>query len=114
MKAVTHAIHMRPVFVAMAVGCFFPFLGRPLAAAFLVIVCPPADVSVILAPGKIGFVVTVAGILVVRASVRPTECNLARDVTRSGHLDRGTHRHLRCRAVRPRLRCPYTFVTLGP
>jgi hypothetical protein len=60
MSVTPSTIHMRPVFVVMAAGCVALFLLGPLAAAVLVVVCAPADVSMYLAPGLVGFMVIMA------------------------------------------------------
>jgi hypothetical protein len=48
-------IHMRSVFVVMAVGCFVFFLGGPLVVAVFVIIFAPPNVSMYLAPGAVVF-----------------------------------------------------------
>jgi predicted transposase YbfD/YdcC len=55
MDAPLPTIHMRPVFVVMAMGCFVLFLGGPLVVAVIVLIFAPLDVSMYLAPGAFGF-----------------------------------------------------------
>ncbi|MDY3562639.1 hypothetical protein R5W23_004105 [Gemmata sp. JC673] len=56
MQPSPYTIHLRPVFVVLALGCSTVFLIGPLAAAVLVAVFAPANVSTYLVPGMIGFV----------------------------------------------------------
>ena len=55
-----HRIHLRPVFVVMAMGCFTLFLVVPLVVAVAVVVLAPANVSAYVAPGAVLFVVLMA------------------------------------------------------
>src|SRR4051794_18532893 len=60
MDATRPTIHMRPVFVVMAMGCFVLFLGGPLAIAVTVLVFAPLNVSMYVAPGAVLFVALMA------------------------------------------------------
>lgn len=55
-----HAIHLRPVFVVLALVCSGLFLLGPLATAVLVAIWAPANVSLYLVPGAIGFAAVMA------------------------------------------------------
>lgn len=55
-----HAVHLRPVFVVVALACSALFLVGPLASAVLVAVFAPANVSAYLVPGMIGFAAVMA------------------------------------------------------
>lgn len=56
----SHTIHLRPVFVVMAVGCSAFFLLGPLATAVFLVIFAPPNVSMILAPGAVGFTIIMA------------------------------------------------------
>ena len=49
-------VHLRPVFVVMAMGCMTLFLVVPLVAAVAVLIFAPANVSVWVALGAVAFV----------------------------------------------------------
>jgi hypothetical protein len=56
----SHTIHLRPVFIVMALGFSGLFLLGPLVTAVLVAVYTPPEVSMILVPGIFGFVALLA------------------------------------------------------
>jgi hypothetical protein len=53
-------IHLRPLFVVMAMGCFVLFLGGPLAVAVIVSIFAPLNVSMYIAPGAVVFFAVMA------------------------------------------------------
>ena len=59
-RETTPCIHLRPVFIVMAVGCSTLFLLGPVIVAVLIAVFAPLDVSIFLAPGAIAFAVIMA------------------------------------------------------
>src|SRR5690349_4819514 len=56
----SHTIHLRPVFVVMAVGCSAFFLLGPLATAVFLVIFAPPTLSMYLAPGAVGVAVLMA------------------------------------------------------
>lgn len=56
-------VHMRPVFVVMAMGGFVLFLGGPLVVAVAVLIFAPRNVSMCLAPGAVGFFALMAWVM---------------------------------------------------
>ncbi|VTR95102.1 unnamed protein product [Gemmata massiliana] len=63
MPAPPPTIRLRPVFIVMALGCSALFLLGPLAAAVVVVIFAPVDVSMYLAPGMIGFAIIMAWVM---------------------------------------------------
>lgn len=51
----TPSVHLRSVFVVMALGCFTLFLAVPLVVAAAVLILAPPDVSIWVAPGAVAF-----------------------------------------------------------